>query len=206
MCKQYVRRRCEVPGMDVELLRSKRARKWRIELTPRGPRMIVPLRMPRREVELVLERHRAWIERELAQRVHVLGLERSGLSEGDGRTLVAQRAAEIATREAAALAVTFKRIVVRDQRTRWGSCSTTGTLSFNWRLALAPPGVLDYIVVHEICHLLEHNHGPRFWALVQERRPGYRDQADWLGRHGHELQAYRPPLDSAPQARLFYAA
>jgi len=192
--------------MDVELRRSKRARKWRIEVTPRGARMVVPLRMPKREVDLVLERNRAWIERELAQRVHVLGLERCGLSEADGRALVAERAAEIAAREAAALTVTFTRIVVRDQRTRWGSCSTTGALSFNWRLALAPPEVLDYIVVHEICHLLEHNHGARFWALVQERRPGYRVQADWLSRHGHELQAYEPPFDSAAQARLFYAA
>jgi len=192
--------------MDVELRRSKRARKWRIEITPRGPRMVVPLRMPQREVDEVLERNRAWIERELAQRVHVLGLERCGLTERDGRALVAERAAEIAVREAAALTVAFTRIAIRHQRTRWGSCSTTGTLSFNWRLALAPSEVLDYIVVHEICHLLEHNHGPRFWALVEGRRPGYRAQADWLSRHGHELQAYEPPLDSAPQARLFYAA
>lgn len=192
--------------MDVELRRSKRARKWRIEITPRGPRMVVPLRMPRSEVDEVLDRNRAWIERELAQRVHVLGLERCGLTEADGRALVAERAAEIAVREAAVLAVEFTRIAIRDQRTRWGSCSTTGTLSFNWRLALAPPEVLDYIVVHEICHLVEHNHGPRFWALVEGRRPGHRAQADWLSRHGHELQAYEPPLEPAPQARLFYAA
>jgi predicted metal-dependent hydrolase len=191
--------------MDVELRRSKRARKWRIELTPRGARMTVPLRMPRDEVEVVLERHRAWIEHELAQRAHVLGLARCGLAEADGRALVAEHAAEIAAREAAALGATFSRIAVRDQRTRWGSCSTTGTLSFNWRLALAPLEVLDYIVVHEVCHLCEHNHGPRFWALVAARRPGYRAQVEWLRRHGHELQAYEPAAEPAPQPRLFYA-
>jgi predicted metal-dependent hydrolase len=168
--------------------------------------MTVPQRMSRREVDAVLEQHRAWIERELARRVLVLGLERSGLAEADARTLVAERAAEIATREAAALGVAFERITVRDQRTRWGSCSTSGTLSFNWRLALAPAGVLDYIVVHEVCHLREHNHGPRFWALVAERRPGYETQVAWLRTHGHELQAYEAPVDTHPQGRLFYAA
>ena len=191
--------------MDVELRRSKRARRWRIEITPRGPRITVPVRMPRREVEAVLEQHRAWIEHELAQRVHVLGLEGAGLTEADGRALVAERAFRIANREAAAIGVSFKRVAVRDQRTRWGSCSTTGTLSFNWRLALAPPEVLDYIVVHEVCHLREHNHGPRFWSLVAERRPGYRDQAEWLRRHGHELQAYEAAPEPHPQSRLFYA-
>jgi predicted metal-dependent hydrolase len=192
--------------MDVEFRRSKRARRWRIEITPHGPRMTVPLRMPLREVETVLEQHRAWIERELARRVPVLGLDGCGLAEADARALVAERAAAIARHEASALDVAFTRIAVRDQRTRWGSCSTSGTLSFNWRLALAPAEVLDYIVVHEVCHLREHNHGPRFWALVAERRPGYETQVAWLRTHGHELQAYEAPVDTHPQGRLFYAA
>ncbi len=191
--------------MDVELRRSKRARRWRIEITPRGPRMTVPERMPGREVDAVLEQHRAWIEEELGRRVHVLGLDGAGLTEADGRALVAERAALIAAREAAAIGATFARVMVRDQRTRWGSCSTTGTLSFNWRLALAPPEVLDYIVVHEVCHLLEHNHGPGFWALVTERRPDWKRHADWLARHGHELQAYEAAPEPLPQSRLFYA-
>ncbi len=192
--------------MEVELRRSKRARKWRLEITPRGPRLTVPTGMSKREVEAVLKLHEGWIESELAERVPVLGLTGAGLTEEQGRAIVAERAAEIATREAAAIGASFKRIAIRDQRTRWGSCSTTGTLSFNWRLALAPPGVLDYIVVHEVCHLREHNHSPRFWALVAERRPDHRLHADWLRRHGHELQAYEPAPEPEPQSRLFYAA
>jgi predicted metal-dependent hydrolase len=192
--------------MDVELRRSKRARKWRIEITPRGPRMTIPPGMSRRDVDDVLELHRSWIESELAGRAPVLGLADAGLTEEQGRAIVADRAAEIATREAAAIGASFKRIAIRDQRTRWGSCSTTGTLSFNWRLALAPPAVLDYIVVHEVCHLREHNHSPRFWALVAERRPDHRAHADWLRRHGHELQAYEAAQEPHPQSRLFYAA
>src|SRR4051794_23808835 len=112
--------------MDVEFRRSKRARRWRIEITPHGPRMTVPLRMPLREVETVLEQHRAWIEREVARRVPVLGLDGCGLAEADARALVAERVAAIARHEASALDVAFTRIAVRDQRTRWGSCSTSG--------------------------------------------------------------------------------
>jgi predicted metal-dependent hydrolase len=95
-----------------------------------------------------------------------------------------------AEREAARLGLSYARISVRDQRTRWGSCSTLGTLSFSWRLALAPPEVLEYVVVHELLHLREHNHSRAFWRLLDEHRPGWRAQAGWLRKHGEELQAY----------------
>ncbi|TMK23512.1 MAG: M48 family metallopeptidase [Actinobacteria bacterium] len=84
------------------------------------------------------------------------------------------------------------RIQIRDQRTRWGSCSANGNLSFNWRLVLAPIEVLDYVVVHEVCHLREANHSRRFWRLVETRRPDWRDQKAWLDAHGPELLAFRP--------------
>jgi predicted metal-dependent hydrolase len=98
----------------------------------------------------------------------------------------------LADEEAEELGVSFKRIEIRDQRTRWGSCSTRGTLSFNWRLVLAPYDVLDYVVVHELCHILEPNHSRRFWKLVETRRPGWRTHRDWLHQHGPELLAFRP--------------
>ncbi|MBV8256340.1 MAG: M48 family metallopeptidase [Actinobacteria bacterium] len=98
----------------------------------------------------------------------------------------------IAEEEAEALGVAYERIQVRDQRTRWGSCSTRGTLSFNWRLVLAPLDVLDYVVVHELCHLREPNHSRRFWSLVESRRPAWREQRAWLRDHGPELLAFRP--------------
>ena len=81
----------------------------------------------------------------------------------------------------------FERITIRDQKTRWGSCSARGTLSFNWRLMLAPPAVLDYVVVHELCHLTHMNHSAAFWALVEEVCPDYRSHRKWLKDHGHEL-------------------
>jgi predicted metal-dependent hydrolase len=95
-------------------------------------------------------------------------------------------------REAERLGLSYARIAVRDQRTRWGSCSTRGTLSFNWRLALAPPEVLDYVVLHELLHLREPNHSPAFWRLLDLHRPGWRAQAGWLREHGNELQAFDP--------------
>lgn len=81
----------------------------------------------------------------------------------------------------------FNRITIRDQKTRWGSCSAKGTLSFNWRLMLAPPAVLDYVVVHELCHLTHMDHSKAFWALVESVCPDYRAHRKWLKEHGHEL-------------------
>ncbi len=81
----------------------------------------------------------------------------------------------------------FQRITIRDQKTRWGSCSAGGTLSFNWRLMLAPPAVLDYVVVHELCHLTHMNHSAAFWTLVESVCPDYRIHRKWLKEHGQEL-------------------
>ena len=79
------------------------------------------------------------------------------------------------------------RITVRDQKTRWGSCSSKGNLNFNWKLIMAPPQVLDYVVVHELCHLLEFNHSPRFWTLVEAQMPDYAVWKKWLKTHREDL-------------------
>ncbi len=83
---------------------------------------------------------------------------------------------------------TWTRVAIKEQKTRWGSCSRRGALNFNWRLMLAPLPVLDYVVIHELCHLKEPNHGPRFWALVARTCPDHRECRDWLRQHGHELR------------------
>jgi predicted metal-dependent hydrolase len=103
----------------------------------------------------------------------------------------AQARAEIAPRVARAtqaLDVTRPTtLAIRNQRTRWGSCSTTGALSFNWRLVLAPEPVLDYVVWHEACHLVVMDHSRRFWALVERHVPDYREPRRWLRRNGAAL-------------------
>lgn len=83
-----------------------------------------------------------------------------------------------------------KRIAVRDQSSRWGSCSTTGLLSFSWRLILTPPFVLDYVAAHEVAHLAEMNHGPRFWSLVRQTCPETESAKAWLRRFGLDLHRY----------------
>ncbi|MFV0361256.1 M48 family metallopeptidase [Tropicimonas sp.] len=85
----------------------------------------------------------------------------------------------------------FSGITLRDTRSRWGSCSARGALMFSWRLILAPPAVLDYVVAHEVAHLAEMNHGPRFWATVERLWPEYRVHRAWLRRHGEVLHSYR---------------
>lgn len=99
--------------------------------------------------------------------------------------------AEVATRLDAAVAragTAYVRLSIRAQRTRWASCSSGGAMSFNWRLLLAPPEILDYVVEHEVTHLEVLDHSPRFWALLGRRCPGYRGHERWLKRHGHALR------------------
>jgi predicted metal-dependent hydrolase len=98
--------------------------------------------------------------------------------------------------EGTQLEIGYASIAIRDQRTRWGSCSPRGALSFNWRLVLAPPEVLAYVVVHELCHRLRHDHSRAFWRLVEGAWPTYCEERAWLDEHGAELLAYRPPLSS----------
>ncbi len=85
------------------------------------------------------------------------------------------------------IGVQFKRISIKNQKTRWGSCSSLGNLNFNWRLIMAPLGVLDYIIIHELAHLKELNHSLDFWKLVQSECPDYRNHELWLNRHGQRL-------------------
>jgi predicted metal-dependent hydrolase len=87
------------------------------------------------------------------------------------------------------LGVKAKSITLRDTTSRWGSCSSSGALSFSWRIILAPPNVLDYLAAHEVAHLREMNHSPRFWKLVEETCPHTQTSKAWLKAHGSTLHA-----------------
>jgi predicted metal-dependent hydrolase len=123
----------------------------------------------------------------------------------------ARRDLEAATRHyAALLGVRIKRLAVRDQASRWGSCSTTGSLSFSWRLILAPPFVLDYLAAHEVAHLVEMNHSTHFWRLVERLCPHAARAKAWLDVHGNDMHRYGAPVSprgaSGPRRRLFDSA
>jgi predicted metal-dependent hydrolase len=177
----------------VEVRRSRRARRWALTVPWGEPVVLtVPPAMPDGEIEAVLAAHRDWIAHERAAQAPRLRLDTRRISEAEARVAARELVTMVLEEEAPALGVHYRRMQIRGQRTRWGSCSARGTLSFNWRLALAPLEVLDYVVVHELCHLREPNHSPRFWRLVASRRPNWRRQRDWLGVHGAELLAFRP--------------
>ena len=91
---------------------------------------------------------------------------------------------------ASRLGVSVKSIKMRSQASRWGSCSSTGTINYNWRLVLAPPYVLDYVAAHEVAHLVEMNHSPAFWAAVSRTLPDMAKGRAWLKTHGAQLMAY----------------
>jgi predicted metal-dependent hydrolase len=93
-------------------------------------------------------------------------------------------------RHATTLNVRYARLTVRDTSSRWGSCSSTGTLSFSWRLIFAPPHVLDYLAAHEVAHLVEMNHSRKFWRLVFGLCPDLRAAKDWLNTHGGDLHRF----------------
>ncbi|MCX2969484.1 MULTISPECIES: M48 family metallopeptidase [Streptomyces] len=103
-----------------------------------------------------------------------------------------QHAQDLLERHAKRLGLEFRNITIRDQQTRWGSCSASRNLSFSWRLIMAPPEVFDYVAVHELCHLREPNHSKAFWRLLDVAQPTWPDAAEWLRRHGQELRSYNP--------------
>jgi predicted metal-dependent hydrolase len=211
----------EVDGrwIEVPVRESKRARLLRIVSHADGKlEVVVPPSTSERSIDRLLTEHHTWIRRQYEraqQYVNVLGLQRPDVVwlHGEARPVprvpstekwyrARARAAltEATAREAARLGVEYAQIAVRDQRTRWGSCSSRGTLSYNWRLVLAPIEILEYVVVHELCHLVEHNHSRAFWRLVEQARPSYREERAWLHVHGAELLAYVPPAPAAVAA------
>ncbi|HEY6548373.1 MAG TPA: M48 family metallopeptidase [Vicinamibacteria bacterium] len=172
---------------------SPRARRWRLEV-PGGeaPRLTVPRGTSHADVGRLLEEKRVWIEGQRRRQVPRLCLDPSAVSEAEARLAARELVSTLAREESERIGVEYRRIRIGGQRTLWGSCSPRGTLSFNWRLVLAPLEVLDYVVVHELCHLHVPNHSRRFWALVERHRPQWREQRDWLRVHGPELLAFRP--------------
>jgi predicted metal-dependent hydrolase len=175
----------------VDIRRSRRARRWRLEVPwGRPARLTVPQAMSEREIGDVIAQHRDWIAAERQRQVPRLGLERLAVSESEARAAARELVSTLAEDEAPRIGVAYRRLRIGDQRTVWGSCSPRGTLSFNWRLVLAPREVLDYVVVHELCHLHVPDHSKRFWRLVERHRPEWRAQREWLREYGPELLGF----------------
>ena len=183
----------KIAGLSVLLVRSSR-KTLAVQIRADGTVIArAPLRMPKDRILCFLSEKASWIrmqqgkmqERENMRqqaRIHLDAAQEKELRER-AKSVLAQRTAYFARQ----IGVTYGRITVRDQKTRWGSCSQTGNLNFNFRLILAPLEVLDYVVVHELCHRRQMNHSAQFWQEVAQVLPDYRERKAWLTENGWRL-------------------
>ena len=154
--------------------------------------MRAPRYMPEEEIQQFVRDKSGWLEKHLQK----WETEQEALKE-EGRfteqeikklqALAKQVIPEKVAYYARLLGVTYGRISIRKQKTRWGSCSREGNLNFNCLLMMVPPEVLDYVVVHELSHRLEMNHSARFWTQVEKVIPDYKKAKKWLKEHGSQL-------------------
>ena len=183
----------KIAGLSVLLVRSSR-KTLAVQIRADGTVIArAPLRMPKDRILCFLSEKASWIrmqqgktqEREKMRQqacIHLDAAQEKELRER-AKSVLAQRTAYFARQ----IGVTYGRITVRDQKTRWGSCSQTGNLNFNFRLILAPLEVLDYVVVHELCHRRQMNHSAQFWQEVAQVLPDYRKRKAWLTENGWRL-------------------
>lgn len=180
--------------IQIEIVRSRR-KTMALEITPECQVTVrAPFGVPDAEIRRFVREKSGWLLEHLAVMEQKAGELRKirRLSEEELEEL-ADRACKVIPERVAYFAprvgVTYGIITIRNQKTRWGSCSAKGNLNFNCLLMLAPAEVLDYVVVHELCHRKEMNHSPRFWAEVERVLPDYRKREKWLKENGKRLMA-----------------
>ena len=179
---------------EIEIRKSKR-KTIAIEIKDAGHVVVrAPLRASNRSIQEFISQNNDWIEKHLAKAEKRQEVRRNirTLSDLELEELIASAKRVIPERVryfAPIVGVDYGRITIRNQRTRWGSCSSKGNLNFNIALMRAPIEVLDYVVVHELCHRKEMNHSPRFWSEVGKVLPDYKVQERWLKEHGDKLMA-----------------
>jgi predicted metal-dependent hydrolase len=175
----------------VTYVRHRHARHYVLRLEDEGSlRVTIPRGGSRKEAERFAKQKAGWIDRERFRRAMIRG--NSG-AWGDGATTTVHAVATVGLRRlaerelparlmemAASLGHHVSRVTIRDQRSRWGSCSPSGRISLNWRLIQVPPSVRDYVLLHELTHLVESNHSPRFWKKLEAVCPWHREARTWL--------------------------
>lgn len=177
---------------NIKITKSKR-KTISLQIRPDGSiELKVPLQTTNAQIQDFLDQKSGWIEKHLqaVQERQQKMLQIKKLTTEEIHEL-ANQALEVIPKRAAYFAeiagVRYGRITIRNQKSRWGSCSSKGNLNFNCLLMLMPPEVLDYVVVHELCHRKEMNHSPEFWAEVRKILPDYEKQKLWLKEHGDEI-------------------
>ena len=177
-----------------KLIRSKR-KTCSLTVTDEGPVVRAPRFMPRAAIDLFVKSHADWIEKKTAQRKTRAANAPAPLTEDELKALKKEAKRVIPARVAywaPKVGVTYGRVAVRAQHTRWGSCSTKGNLNFNCLLMLTPEEVRDSVIVHELCHRKEMNHSRRFYAEVLRVMPEYKKHNKWLKQNGPAILARLP--------------
>ena len=173
------KRNINLAGQEIEyeLLSSRKARKMRIEVGVNGLKVVKPVFVSFVFIEQFIKSRAAWIIKNLE--VTKKYVQPEVIPEGELKVLKRKAAHLILARLEfynKFYGFKYKSLSVRDQKTRWGSCSRQGALNFNCRLALLPERLLDYVAVHELCHLKEMNHSSKFWVLVEKTIPDYKER------------------------------
>ena len=182
--------------MQIRLIRSRR-KTLSLQVQDGGEVVVrAPYYVPEREIRSFVGSHTGWIEKQLLKQKEALQKrnELQPLTEKELDVLCKKARIDLTRRAeyyAEQIGVSYGRISIRRQKTKWGSCSSAGNLNFNCLLMLAPEFVRDYVVVHELCHRKQMNHSPLFWAEVERILPYYRDSKKWLKQHGQELMLLR---------------
>ena len=179
----------------IEVIRSKR-KTLAIEIRP-DMRVVVraPEKIPQNEIMKFVEEKKKWIKKHLVQmyfKAEEIKKQKKepALTNADIEKLCQKALSVIPDKVkyyAEIMGVTYGRITIRNQKTRWGSCSSKGNLNFNCLLMLMPDKVLDYVVVHELCHLKQMNHSKKFWKEVERYMPDYKNYKKWLNENGGAL-------------------
>lgn len=183
--------RMQIEDLTIEIVIEKSKRKsLAISITEEGKLSIkAPIRMTDREIEKFLYQKSFWIYKQ-AKRKKEEQKNRLVRTEAEIK-LLREKARKVLTEKTdyykRLIGVDYKKIRIGDQKTRWGSCSSSGTISYNWRLILMPEEIMDYVVVHELCHMVEMNHSKRFWARVAEILPDYQIRRKWLKENGKSV-------------------
>lgn len=171
---------------QVYFVRHRRARRYLLRVDHDGRvRVTIPRGGSRREADSFARRHTEWVarQRERLQRETTLALDRRA-----GQALAQIELPSRLYELAAQLGLTVRRVSIRNQRTRWGSCGRDGHICLNWRLVVMPPWVRDYVIVHELMHLERLDHSPTYWRLVAAACPAYREAREWLRIYGPSLR------------------
>lgn len=159
--------------------RSKRARAVRLSVYPGGRvEVVLPRRVSFAAAEKMVAENRAWVERKVAALKDAIAPPAPRPRPPEETEALKARAAELVRGEIEKWNRAYRfpvgKVVIKDQRSKWGSCSSAGTIAFNYRIVFLPPRLASYLVIHELCHLAEQNHGPQFWKLVEAAEPDWK--------------------------------